>query len=122
MDFNIFNKSEQDFQETPVLTAIVDLFFSEVELVLTTEQTSILGQNDFGIDVTRMVWSNRMSANTIQDEITAALNKYCMTTQYVENFTVDVKFMQGSSRDIALITIEVKPFDEQASQKTYTFD
>lgn len=122
MDFNTFHKTEADYLETPVLTSIIDLFFSEVEILLTTEPTSVLGNNGFGLEVTRMIWKNKLSAEKIRDEIRTSIEQNCFACQHVEDFSVDIKFQQGTERDIALVTIEAKPFDEQAQQKSFVFN
>jgi len=110
-DFNTLNSSETAYNETPVLTNIVDLFFNELEILLTTEQSDVFGQNDFGLDVQRYLWKMHVNEGKLVDVITEAVKKYCFANEYFR-WEVRVQFVAGELRDIAVITFDI--FDDDA--------
>lgn len=122
MDFNTLNFSENDYQDTPILENTVDLFFNEVEILLTTETMDVLGRNDFGFKASDIIWKLNASEQQIKNELYANIEETCFSNEFLESWSVDVRFMQGSDRDIALIDIIAKPFDGGEGKKSFIFD
>lgn len=122
MDFNTLNFSEKDFQDTPILESLVDLFFNEVEILLTTDTMDVMGRNDFGFRASDIIWKLRASEQQIKSELYSNIELNCFTNEFLESWDVDVKFMQGSGRDIALIDITAKPFEGSEGKKSFIFD
>lgn len=122
MDFNTFNIAEHDYKDEPILTNEVDLFFSEVEILLTTDSMDVLGQNDFGFQASTLIWKLNASEQKIKAELFAAIDKYCLHAEYMETWDIDIKFMQGSERDIALIDVIATPYGGDVSRKSFIFD
>ncbi len=122
MDFNTLNISEKDFKDVPILDNVIDLFFSEVEILLTTDSMDVLGQNDFGFQASKLIWQLNASEQKIKSELIASIERYCRHSEHLESWDVDIKFMQGSERDIALIDITAKPYGSSVLSKSFIFD
>ncbi|BAX25562.1 hypothetical protein BPT24_244 [Tenacibaculum phage pT24] len=115
-------ETEKGNNQQPILTSIIDLFFSEVELLLTTKPMDVLGNNDFGFDAEGLIWRLNANEAQIKSELKNAISKYCFTNEELQAWDVGVRFMQGNERDIALIDILAKPYDGDAREKTFLFD
>lgn len=122
MDFNTFNIDEKDFIDEPILMNEVDLFFSEVEILLTTDNVDVLGNNDFGFDVKRLIWSINATESKIKNELIASIEKYCFTNELMKQWEVSIKFMQGEERDIAVIEIIAEPYEGERTKKSFIFN
>lgn len=122
MDFNTLNIQEKDFKDMPILDNEVDLFFSEVGILLTTDNMDVLGQNDFGFQASNLIWKLNASEQKIKAELIAAIERYCLTHELLESWDVEIKFMQGSERDIALIDISATPVSGEVVNKSFIFN
>lgn len=122
MDFNTLNITEKDYQDVPILDNLVDLFFNEVEILLTTDNMDVLGRNDFGFKASDIIWKLNASEQQIKSELFSNIEENCFTNEFLESWDVTVKFMQGSERDIALIDIIAKPFEGSETTKSFIFD
>lgn len=122
MDFNTLNIQEKDFLDVPILDNEVDLFFNEVGILLTTDSMDVLGQNDFGFQASNLIWKLNASEVKIKAELIAAIEKYCLTHELLESWDVEIKFMQGSERDIALIDIIATPLGSETISKSFIFN
>lgn len=122
MDFNTLNIGERDYTEQPILINVVDLFFNECEILLTTDNMDVLGRNDFGFKSSDIIWKTNSSEQQIQSEITNEIQRNCFSNEFLEDWKVEVKFMQGSDKDIALIDITAKPVEGSETRKSFIFN
>lgn len=122
MDYNILNFNEKDYKEQPILLNEVDLFFNECEILLTTDTMDVLGRNDFGFKASDIIWKSNSTEQQVKSELFNNIEKNCFSCEHLESWDVDVKFMQGSQRDIALIDITATPFGGSANKKSFIFD
>jgi hypothetical protein len=83
-----------------------DVFVQQIEMVLTTNKTEVLGDHTFGGSLEDYIHSFNFNENQLKSEISNLINKYCTLSQKF-NYSVDVKFFKGSIRDIGLIDIIV---------------
>ncbi len=122
MDFNTLNINEKDFIDQPILDNTIDLFFSEVEILLTTDNTDVLGNNDFGFQASKLIWEMNSSEQKIIAELREAISKNCFSNEFLASWDVDILFMQGNEKDIAVINITATPFGGTTSNKSFIFN
>ena len=110
---DIYNRSFSDpnFIEGQLeMEDTVELFKQQIESVLFTPKTTVMGSIDFGASLDEYVWSFRTSASALKAAITSQINDYC-TMALNQPYTIDVNFYRGDVRDICEINIEINGYD-----------
>jgi len=105
VDMYIVGDTEYNFDPNRVETsAILDLYLNQVRILLKTPKGSVMGYEDFGIDLEGLVFEKNLNEGTIKSEIEDAIKLYCsMGRTFTTN--VNVTFFKGTSRDMCLIDI-----------------
>ena len=122
MDFNVLHKSEKGFNDTPILMNEIDLFFSEVEILLTTDTTDVMGKNDFGFNATDLIWKLGSNESVIKGDLRNRIEEFCISNEFLKFWDVEIKFFQGNDKDVAFIDIIAVPYDGESSKKSYIFN
>tara|TARA_R100000005_G_C4962255_1_gene178467 strand:+ start:180 stop:542 length:363 start_codon:yes stop_codon:yes gene_type:complete len=103
----IYNRNPQDPNYTPdqlEMDDTLEMFKQQIESVLFTPKTSVLGNVDFGASLEEYIWSFRTSADDLNYAITNQISAYCSLAGEFP-YTIDTKFYAGTIRDIAEISI-----------------
>ena len=107
---DIYNRSAQDpnyaGDNQLELEDALELFKQQIESVLFTPKTTVMGQLNFGASLEEFIWSFRTSSEELNYAVTNQISAYCsMAPEFT--YKVSSTFYAGSIRDIAEITIEI---------------
>jgi len=82
----------------------LDIFLSQIEMVLATNKTEVLGEPKFGASLEEYIHSFSFNETQLKREVENQIEYYCTLA---EKFTyiVEVTFVKGSQRDIGIIDI-----------------
>ncbi len=117
MDFSTKPQAEE-----PQVDISLDLFLQELDIVFRTAKGSVFGNRDFGNSTERLLWKTTFNDSYVKVSIAEEIKKSCFMHEYY-NWTVDVKLLRGSHRDIALIDIVIqdKLTDDILATKKFQF-
>lgn len=99
----------------PALTNNVDLLLQQVELLFDTNVNDVLGDEDYGTNYDRYLYTLGMSNYSLEQKILNDLHKLDL---FDFEPSVSVSIIEGTSRDIALIDITFSN-DYEEYKKTY---
>lgn len=78
----------------------------QIETILFTNKTEVLGSHLFGADLERMIFETNLSGSIIENIVNEQIRTYCdLASKY--NTDVNCIFLKGTERDIALLDIVV---------------
>lgn len=82
----------------------LDMYLNQIRMLMNTQKGSILGYEDFGVDIEGLVFEKDLNENSIKTEIEDHIKLYCSLNR---DFTTNVvvKFFRGVSRDMCVIDI-----------------
>ena len=85
----------------------IEQLITQIETILFTRKTEVLGSAGFGCNLEDMVYSLNQNEYNIKQMITNQINRYCpLASKY--NVATDVKFFKGEERDITYIDITIE--------------
>ena len=89
-----------------ILDSDLDCALQEIDILLNTENTELLGYTNYGVNIDQFLWALTPTTTDLQQYIQNKISEYCV---YANKFDVDVdcKFFQGEYRSIYLITIKL---------------
>lgn len=98
----------------------LDCAIQELDLLMNTIPTELIGDTGYGIEVDSFLWTLTPTANELQNYISAKIDEY---TYYCKRFGVNVQcsFMMGEYRSIYLVEISLTSNDEVVASKKYQF-
>ncbi len=109
-DFNIYAPDEYGYNLGVILKQGIPLFIQEIQFLLDTDKGDIFG-SDFGSDARKMIWRHNSTEQQVSALLTNEIKQYCdMANKY--RFKLDVKFMQGEQRDLAVVDITIEAHEE----------
>jgi len=112
MDFNIYAPDEYGFNNGINIKQGYHLFIQEIQYLFDTEKGDVFG-SDFGSEARKMIWRQNVSEQTVSETLTREIKQYCdKSNDY--RFRIDVKFMKGSSRDMAVVDIDIETSEDSA--------
>jgi hypothetical protein len=82
----------------------LEIFLQQVDMILTTERGSVLGDPEFGLNLEKYLWSYSGGSGTIQQEINQQIINYV----YIEgpiDYEISVSFISGEIWDTILIDV-----------------
>ena len=104
---DLYTKIEGDpgFTEDKIeITTDLEYLLAQIEIILFTEKTEILGSHLLGADLNRMIFETNISASMIEEIITEQIRSYCpLSNTY--NVKASCNFFKGVERDVALLDI-----------------
>lgn len=105
-----------------VITSPYDEAIQELDLLMSTENTEVLGNTNFGVNMEQFLWQMTPSPS----EVKSYLQKQILANTFWCNklgMTIDVSVDRGTIRDIYEVTITLTTPNEgdAIKRKTYTF-
>lgn len=83
----------------------IEQLLSQVRLVLGTKKGDVLGSYDFGVDLEYLVFSTKVSSETIRQKIMDQITSYCYISPNL-SFDIQVSFgASGKGYDYALVDV-----------------
>lgn len=82
----------------------VEIFLQQVDMIMTTERGTVLGDPDFGLSLDRYLWSYSGGSGTIKQDINQQINNYVFLEDPI-NYDISVNFISGEIYDTILIDI-----------------
>jgi len=107
VDIYIRGPEDPNFMDSEVeLTEELDIFLSELEMILLTPKTEVMGSFGFGASLDKYIHSFNYSAAQLQREINNQISEY---SRYASKFkySVNVQFIRGTVRDIGLVDVVI---------------
>lgn len=99
----------------------IDAAIQELDLLLSTDQTQLIGHPEFGVNMEQFLWQMTPSPN----EVKSYLNKKILENTFWcnrLNIDISVDVVKGTIRNIYVIYIDIKmPDGSRSSNKTYEF-
>ena len=106
-DFNMYAPNEFGYDNGAIIKQGVKLFIQEIHFLLDTDKGDILA-SDYGSIARKEIWKQNANEQRVKALLTSEISQYCdMANEY--RFSLDIKFMEGENRDIALIDIHIDP-------------
>jgi hypothetical protein len=82
----------------------VEIFLQQVDMIMTTERGTVLGDPDFGLSLDRYLWSYSGGSGTIKQDINQQINNYVFLEDPID-YDISVNFISGEIYDTILIDI-----------------
>lgn len=120
MDFNSRNISTSHISKEPVIDHQFDLFLQELDILFKTPRGSVFGNREFGQSTEDLLWKTNMNTDYMKISITEQIKSSCYMNEYYK-WSVDVKVLKGTSRDIGLIDIVIRDLTTDAELTTKKF-
>jgi hypothetical protein len=101
----IYNRDPGDFGYKEGIietTDPIEICIGQLKMLLLTNKGEVLGDPEFGISLDELVFSLELSETSIKKEIDFQINTYCPLFYELSGY-FDLKFYQGTMRDIATI-------------------
>lgn len=98
----------------------LDCAIQELDLIMNTNPTELIGETDFGVELEPFLWTLTPTTTEIKRYIEDRILKY---TYFCKKFnvTVNCTFMRGEYRSIYLVEITLKIKGEVIATKKYQF-
>ena len=98
----------------------LDCAIQELDLLLNTTPTELIGDTGYGIEIESFLWTLTPTTSELQNYITNKIDEH---TFYCKRFGVNVQcsFMVGEYRSIYLVEITLSQGDEVLATKKYQF-
>lgn len=98
IDFNIFS----ELTDKPVLNTDEEFVVQQIDMLFNTDTESVLGDLSYGTNYDRYIYGVGVSNAALESKILGDLNRLDLRSL---NPSVEVTFIEGTVRDIALIDI-----------------
>ena len=111
-DFYIRDNSAPKYQDDILeISDPISFLLMQIEMLLFTNKTEMLGMPQFGINLEEDLFLFNVNEAQLMSKITTQIYAYCpLANDYKVN--VDVGFIQGENRDIAMIDIYIEGYKE----------
>lgn len=104
-DFYLKIKGDPNFQENKIETTnLLEQYLQQIEMILFTRQTEVLGEDSFGANLEDMIYTLNISEGLIKTVIMNQIMTYCPLYQIFKT-DININFYKGTERDIAIIDI-----------------
>lgn len=106
-DLYIKHESDPGFKDDTVENVtFVDTVVAKIYMILFTNKGDVLGDLDFGADITTYLWNTSFPSSTIKDSITEQIDRY-IPELTKSDYTINVYLLKGNIRDIGVISIDL---------------
>jgi len=95
--------SKNDVETNDMLT----MFLQEIEMVLGTPPTTVLGRADFGVGLRSYLWDFNVGESELKQAINQQITLNCALSGEF-NYSIDVQFYEVGNSDSAIIDITVE--------------
>ncbi len=89
------------------ITEDLEYLLTQIEVILFTEPTEVLGDKMLGADLEKLIFSTNVSAGTIEDVIRNQIKMYCMDLSNTYNVDTRCAFYKGVDKDTAVLDITI---------------
>lgn len=100
---NKTNYSENNIETNDKL----EMFLQEIEMVLGTPPTTVLGSRDFGIGLQTYIWNFNVGESELIQSINQQISRNCALSGEF-NYQINVQFYKVGNSDSAIIDIIVE--------------
>lgn len=84
----------------------LEIFIQQIDMILTTEKGSVLGDPDFGVSLDQYLWSYSGGSGSIKQEILQQISQYTYSEVQID-YDINVNFIAGELWDTILIDVVV---------------
>lgn len=107
MDFYLKVLGDPNFIETQLeVDNEIELLLAQIDMILFTPKKTVLGHEQFGIDLEGLIYTLNINSYDIENMILMQINKFCpISHKYKLN--VECKFFEGTERDIAVVDVTI---------------
>lgn len=102
---------------------IYDEVLQELDLLMTTTKTQLIGEPHYGLDMESFLWDLEPSEEEIKNHIINAINTY---TTYLKtlSYDIDIAPAAGTERTIYTVKMTIYKADETnvLKEKTYVYN
>lgn len=109
MDFNTF---DDEFNIQPIIKTKIELFLTELHVLFGTTQGRVFGKRMFGHSIERFLWDTSYNTDYIKSVTQQSIYDSCQSAKEFD-YTVDFNVINGESRDIGVLDIIIKNFNEE---------
>lgn len=85
----------------------LELLLTQIEVILFTRRTDVLGEPYIGANLDDLVFSTNMSASTIESLVNTQIEQYSRMLANRYNVDCSCKFYKDGSRDLAVLDIVI---------------
>ena len=110
MDLDFYTRNIDNITQSQIELDITDdlsLFIVQIENILFSEKRDVIGQEDYGLNLYDLLFTFNKSEMDIKKLIFDNIQLYCPMAQ-IYKVSIDVKFYNGGTRDIAMINIYIE--------------
>lgn len=106
IDFYIGYQGHPRFRDTEMIEDdVIRVIVQKYEMILFTNKGEVFGEPNLGADLYELLHETRLSAESIESDITAQINKYISEIQGIE-YTVEVEFFEHPEKHEEFMTID----------------
>ena len=99
-DITYDNKQIETYNE-------IESLISQIKMILQTKQGDVIGDYNFGCNIEEYLFTFNLNEDELKYKIMNQIQTYCpISANY--NINIDVKFFQGTLRDICIIAIYIE--------------
>lgn len=102
---------DMSLRDDLVVTDVVQEAIQELDLLMSTERTQLIGDPEFGLAMEAFLWELEPSADKIRDHVVSTITSNT-TWMKLLDYDVDVNAVQGTEHGIYTITITIKGVSE----------
>lgn len=111
MPVDIYFKGETYPHYQPEEIEVVDqleIFLQQVDMIISTEKGSLLGDPDFGVGLERYLWTN-VGSKSIEQDINQQIMEYVdRDLLSLINYSVECNFIRGEIYDSIIVDILIE--------------
>lgn len=122
MDFNCRSIDEQLYVNSPEITFMLDIFLQEIDVIFSTEKSTVFGHRAFGINIEHLLWSTSFNSEYLSSMIKQEIQRSSVAATNFR-YDVNVSLMKGVSRDIGVIELHIKTHEDNTiiAKQKYIF-
>lgn len=103
-----------------ILENPIDCAIQELDMILGTECTEMLGDPYFGVSMEQFLWQTTPSPSQVQSYIQDKITQYTLFCRQMKT-KIDVETVEGTIRDIYLIKITIEDNIGQSKSVEWTY-
>ena len=84
----------------------LDMFLQQIEMVLLTPKTAVLGLPDFGTSLDLYLWEFNVSESQLENEVSRQIQEYCALSRKFQ-YNVSVQIFNNDFKDTAIVDISI---------------
>lgn len=89
---------------------LLRIYVQKIKMILFTRKGEIVGDNNFGVDLERLLFKKNLNNDQIKTEIQDQIGQYCAEFSTYDT-VIDVRFYKFPNRDECEINIRINNID-----------